>query len=192
MIMLVTGLAFPPNKVTFIHQTPAHTYNFVLVVSWQCSYFCGLCLLQTAVVNIIGVSLSKPYIDHDNGPCAGNNCEYVSLTSICCTLNVPNIHAHPENAPCIPVYWCGSCVLFSIQNLLMKAAKWGPDRKTAQILQVNSLIMQTQTHKKLFLICLLMEDVAHACSDNSAKRCCPWWINIKGVWLFVLYPQCKL
>ena len=48
------------------------------------------------------MSLSEPYIDHDNGPCTRNNgtylCTYVSmyhLPSVCRTL-VPEIHVCPK------------------------------------------------------------------------------------------------
>ena len=46
----------------------------------------------------IGVSLSKPHIDHDNGPRVWNNGMYLSmyhLPRVCRTL-VPEIHVRPE------------------------------------------------------------------------------------------------
>ena len=50
-------------------------------------------------MRLIGASLTKHHIDHDNGPCAGNNnCGYVylyHLSHICRTL-VPEIHVHHE------------------------------------------------------------------------------------------------
>ena len=55
---------------------------------------------------LIGASLSKPHIDHDNGPCTRNNCICVSiylhayvfmyhLSRVCRTL-VPEIRVCPE------------------------------------------------------------------------------------------------
>ena len=52
----------------------------------------------------IGVSLSKPHIDHDNGPHARNNGKYLSmyhLPRVCRTL-VPEIHVHPEM---LHIFW---------------------------------------------------------------------------------------
>ena len=59
---------------------------------------------------LIGVSLSKAHIDHDNGPRTGNNCWYVGI------IDPRLLHTHswnsctPWNAPCIPIYYCQSRV----------------------------------------------------------------------------------
>ena len=36
-------------------------------------------MLMLAYVYVFGASLSKPHIDHDNGPCARNNCIWVTI-----------------------------------------------------------------------------------------------------------------
>ena len=54
--------------------------------------------IHKVISTIIGVSLSKPHIDHDNGPRTRNNGIYLSiyhLPHICCTL-VPEIRVRPE------------------------------------------------------------------------------------------------
>ena len=75
---------------------------------------------------LIGVSLSEPHIDHDNGLCARNNGIYVSiylclyhLPCVCCTL-VPEICVHPEM---LRVFWyidVLTCVIYNCTPLNSK------------------------------------------------------------------------
>ena len=56
---------------------------------------------------IIGVSLSEPHIDHNNGPCARNNAIYLSIyVSFTPCLSHPGSRdpCTPWNAPCHSVY----------------------------------------------------------------------------------------
>ena len=59
-------------------------------------------------------SLSKPHIDHDNGPCVQNNGIYVSmyhLPRVCCTL-VPEIRVCPEM---LCVFWYIDVLMCDLQ-----------------------------------------------------------------------------
>ena len=60
-------------------------------------------------MRLIGVSLSKHHIGHDNGLCVGNNCGYVSLYHLSCVCRtlVPESHVYPEMTCVFLYYWCG-------------------------------------------------------------------------------------
>ena len=71
---------------------------------------------------VIGVSPSKPHIDHDNGPHAGNNGIYVSiylsmyhLPRVCRTL-VPEIRVHPEMLHVFRYIDVLTCVIYNCMH----------------------------------------------------------------------------
>ena len=66
--------------------------------------------LISCTQHIIGVSLSEPHNDHDNGPCAENNCIWVSMYYLQCVLSHTCFQdPWSRNALCILVCCCGSC-----------------------------------------------------------------------------------
>ena len=69
---------------------------------------------------LIWVSLSKPHIDHDNGPCAQNNgiCLY-HLLRVCHTL-VPKIRVRPKMLRVFQYIDVLTCVIYNCTQLNSK------------------------------------------------------------------------
>ena len=81
-------------------------------------------------VHVIGASLSKPHIDHDNSPCVQNNAIYLSvylsvyhLPRVCHTL-VPEIRVRPEVLRVFQYIDMLMCVVYNCIRLDSKADNW--------------------------------------------------------------------
>ena len=80
------------KTIMLYHSCSQHVCHVVLCVSSTILYYWFF----------FGASLSKPHIDHDNGPHAWNSAIYLyHLPCVCRTL-VPKIHICPEM---LRVFW---------------------------------------------------------------------------------------
>ena len=69
--------------------------------------------------SFIGVSLSKPHTDHDNGPHVWNNGMSVSIPCVCCTL-VPKIRLCPEMLHVFLYIDVFTCMIYNCTRLNSK------------------------------------------------------------------------
>ena len=85
-------------------------------ITWECA---GVHEgMEHLTPKLVGVSLSRPHINHDNGPRARNNGMSVSFTP---RLSHPGSWGlcTPWNASCIPVYWSAH-----VHDLQLHALDW--------------------------------------------------------------------
>ena len=94
--------------------------QYAIMLGTWCTQYSSTTYMTTT---IIGVSLSEPNIDHDNGPCVRNNAIYLSmymhhLLRICHTL-VPEIRVCPECPVLFGILTC-SCAFTTVLNWTAK------------------------------------------------------------------------